>query len=75
MFYFDFLSRTFAIGRVAGEGGGYFFNFHLPNHIHLDISRTIAAESTSLQIASSRTRIGKLEAPGTFGFQEKVANH
>ena len=47
--------------RTAGEGGGHFslptphYHFH-PPHRHLDISRTITAESSPLHITSSRTQ-------------------
>ena len=30
VFLSGFLSRVFTIHRIAGEGGGYFFNFSLP---------------------------------------------
>ena len=53
-FCLGFLSQTFKIHRTAGEGGRYLFNslnhFHLL-HRHLDISREITAESSSLHIA------------------------
>ena len=65
LFFFclDFLSRTFTIHRTEGGGGGYLFNSSLPLHGHLDISRAIAAESSPLHIAGSRTRTGNLWFP------------
>ena len=65
-FYLGFLSRTFTIHGTAGEGGGYLltplYHFHLL-HRHLDISRAIAAGSSPLHIAGSRTRTGNLWFP------------
>ena len=65
-FYLGFLSRTFTIHGTAGEGEGIYltplYHFH-PLHRHLDISRTITAESSPLHIASSRTRAGNLWFP------------
>ena len=65
-FYLGFLSRTFTIHGAAGEGGGYLltpvYHFH-PLHRHLDISRAIAAESSPLHIAGSRTRTRNLWFP------------
>ena len=65
-FYLGFLSRTFTIHRTAGEGGGIYltplYHFH-PLRGHLDIGRTITAESSHLRIASSRTRTGNLWFP------------
>ena len=68
MFFFFFrlcfLSPTFAFhGTTEGGGGGGAFltpiyHFH-PLHRHLDISRAITAESSSLHIASDRTRTRK----------------
>ena len=60
-FYLDFLSQILTIHRTAGES--YFFYSALPLppfHWHLDISRAITAESSSLQIASNRIRTGNL---------------
>ena len=56
--------------QVKGEGISLtpHYPFH-PLHRHLDISRTIIAESSPLRIASSRLE------PGTFGFRAQVANH
>ena len=54
----------------SGEGGEYLFNSFLTFHIlnkYLDISWAIAVESSSLYIASSRTR--------TFGFWAKVGSN
>ena len=49
-----------------GKGEGIYltplYHFH-PLHRHLDISRAIAAESSPLQIAGSRTRTGNLWFP------------
>ena len=63
--YLRILSRTFTIHRTAGEGTGCLF---LHRHL-LDISREINAESSSLRIASSRTRTG------IFDFRVGAANH
>ena len=68
-FFVFFLSGFFfmniMIHRVAGEGGGYLFNssLPLPFHRHLDISQIIAAESSTLRIAGSRTQIRSLWFP------------
>ena len=46
-----------------GKGEGIYFTplcHFLPLHRHLDISRVITAESSPLNIASSRTRTGNL---------------
>ena len=54
-FYLGFLSWTLTNHRTAGEGGGHFFNSHYhfhPLHRHLDISRVITAESSTLHIYS-----------------------
>ena len=62
-FYLDFLSRTFANHRTAGERGGYFFNSSLPLlplYRHLDISRVITTESSPLHITSSRSQTEEL---------------
>ena len=56
-FYQAFLSSTFANHRTAGERGGDFLDRYL------DISRPITAESSPLQIGSSRTRTGNLWFP------------
>ena len=60
------------ITGLQGKGEGIslspYHHFH-PHHRHLDISRTITAESSPLQIASTRTRIGN------FYFRAQVANH
>ena len=49
-----------------GKGKGIYltplYHFH-PLHRHLDISRAIAAESSPLHIAGSRTRTGNLWFP------------
>ena len=37
-FYMGFLSQIFTIHRVAGKGGGYFFNSSLPL---LSVSQTL----------------------------------
>ena len=58
-FYLGFLSRTLTNCRTAREGGRYFFN----SSLHLDISRAITADSSPLQITSSRTRTGNLWFP------------
>ena len=56
--------------KTAGEVGGYFliYPFYYFNllHIHLDISRFISEETSSLGIAGSRTQTG---------FLTQVANH
>ena len=65
-FYLGFLLRTFTNHRAAEEGGGYFFNSSLPLpplHGRLGISRAIAAGSSPLRIASSRTQTGNLWFP------------
>ena len=58
-FYLGFLSRTFMIHRIAGEGEAIsltpLYHLHLL-HRHLDISPAITAESSPLHIASSWTR-------------------
>ena len=59
-FFLGFLSPTFTIHRTAGEEGeGIYltplYHFH-PIHRHIDISRAITAESSTLHIAGSRTR-------------------
>ena len=59
-FCLGFLSRIFTIHRAAGEDGVH--RFH-PLHRDLDISRVIAAESSPLCIAGSRTRTGNLRFP------------
>ena len=60
------------ITGLKGMGEGILLTPHYhfrPLHRHLDISRTITAESSPLRIASSRTRTR------TFGFRAQVANH
>ena len=60
-FYLGFLSQTFTIHRTAGKGEAFSLSSLHPIHPlqrHLDISEAIAAESSPLHIASSRTRIG-----------------
>ena len=60
------------IKGLKGMGEGILLTPHYhfrPLHRHLDISRTITAESSPLRIASSRTRTR------TFGFRAQVANH
>ena len=52
-------------GQQGKEEGIYLtplYHFH-PLHRHLDISRAIAAESSPLRIAGSRTRTGNLWFP------------
>ena len=61
-YYLCFLSRTLTIHRAAGEEGDHLYRFHRL-HRHLDISRVIAAESSPLHIASSRTQTEKLQFP------------
>ena len=62
-FFFHEHSR---ITELQGKGEGIsltrHYHFH-PLHRHLDISRAIAAESSPLGIASSRTRAGNLWFP------------
>ena len=69
--FFFFLSGFFfhehsQITELQGKGEGIsltpHYHFH-PLHRHLDISRAIAAESSPLRIASSRTRAGNLWFP------------
>ena len=67
-FYLGFYLPTFTIHRAAGKAEGYFFSSSLPL-TYLDNSREITAESSLLQLASSRTQIGN------FGFLAQVANH
>ena len=65
-FYLGFLQRTITNHRTAGEerGGGHLFNIkHLDRYRHLDISREITAESSTLHIASSRARTRNLWFP------------
>ena len=54
IFYLGFLSQTFTNHRAAGERGGHFFksslHFH-SLHTHVDISRAITVENSSLHIA------------------------
>ena len=54
------------ITELQGKGEGIFltphYHFH-SLHRHLDISRTITAESSPLRIASSRARAGDLWFP------------
>ena len=53
------------ITGLQGKGEGFFsssLHFH-PLHKYLDIGRAITAESSPLQIASSRTRTGNLWFP------------
>ena len=58
------------ITGLEGKGEGIplapLYHFH-PLHGHLDISRGIAAESSPLRIASSRTRTGNLWFPSASG--------
>ena len=66
-FYLGFVSRTFTIHtQQQGKGEGIYlislYYFH-PLHRHLDISRAITAESSTLHIASSRTQTGNLWFP------------
>ena len=62
--YIGFLSWTFAIYRIAGEGGGYFFNSSLTlpptSQLKLDISLTITTDSSPLHIAISCTQTRNL---------------
>ena len=69
--FFFFLSGFFfhehsRITELQGKGEGIsltpHYHFH-PLHRQLDISRAIAAESSPLRIASSRTRAGNLWFP------------
>ena len=56
-----FFSRTFKNHRATRDGEGHFFNSSLhPLHRHLGIGRAIAAGSSPLRIANSRTRTGNL---------------
>ena len=59
-FYLDFLSWLFTIHKTAEEGESYLFNSPLPLHKHIDIRRTITAESSPLHIASSRIQLEPL---------------
>ena len=61
--FFHEHSRITGLQR-KGEGisSTPYYHFH-PFHRHLDISRVIAAENSSLHIASSRTRTGKISFP------------
>ena len=66
-FYLGFHSRTFTIPRTAGKGEGIYYltplyHFH-PLHKHLDNSSATTAESSSLDIARSRTQTGNLWFP------------
>ena len=47
------------IHKIAGEGGGYFFNYSLL-HRHLDTTRVITTESSPLQIAKGWIWTGNL---------------
>ena len=61
-----FLSRTLTIHRIAWEGEAVTLTppYHLSLlHRHLDISQETTAESSSLHIDSSRTRIWNLWFP------------
>ena len=60
--YLGFLSQTFTIHRTAGEGDGYLFNSSLPLPLASQTLRyqpAITEESSSLHIASRRTRLWK----------------
>ena len=62
-FYLGFLSRTLTIKGLQGKRVDNsltpHYHFH-PLHRHLDTSRVITAESSSLHIASSQTQTGNL---------------
>ena len=63
VFSLGFLSLTFTIHSAAREGGGYIFNSSLPPPPASQAvrhSQLIAAESSLLRIASSRTWTGNL---------------
>ena len=68
-FYYDpcpeLLHYTLLTGlQGKGEGISSTHHYHSDTlHRHLDINRTITAESSSLQIGSSRTRTGNLWFP------------
>ena len=67
-FIYNFKTLSF-LSRFKGQRGDgecisltALYRFH-PLHRHLDISRTITAQISPLQIASSRTRTGNLFFP------------
>ena len=69
-FYLGFFFTNIDDTQDSGEGGEYLLNSFLTFHIlhrYLDINWAIAAESSSLYIASSRTR--------TFGFWAQVESN
>ena len=61
-----FFHKHSRITGLKGKGEGIsltpHYHFH-PLHRHLGISRAVAAESSPLHIASSRTRTGNLRFP------------
>ena len=63
VFFHDYSRITELQGMRGGTSLTPHYHFH-PLHRHLDISRTITAESSLLPIDSSRTRIGNLWFPG-----------
>ena len=72
-FYLGFLSRAFTIHKAAREGAGVSLKLLSTTSTrfrHLDISRTITAESSPLHIASSRTRTGKLWFPSASRYED-----
>ena len=68
-FYLGFVSRVIGLqGKGEGISLTPRYHFHLL-HRHIDISRVIAAGSSPLHIASSRTQTGNVWFPA------QVANH
>ena len=69
-FIWVFFHEHSRITGLQGKGEGIsltpHYHFH-PLHRHLDISRAIAAGSSPLHIASSRTQTGNLWFPCLFG--------
>ena len=59
VFFYEHSQITGPQGKGEGISLTPHYHFHLL-HRHLDISRAIAAESSPLHIASSRTRTGSL---------------
>ena len=64
-FLIGFSFTNIMIHRTAGKGWVTLYTFHHFHllHKHLDISQVVAAKSTPLHIAGSRTRTGNLWFP------------
>ena len=62
VFFYEHSQFTGQQGKREGIYLTPLYHFH-PLHGHLDISRAIAAESSPLRIAGSRTRTGNLWFP------------